>query len=142
MKTQKHISSAIFTQLLRIGSRLQKIGDRLASEYDLNQPQFVVLHEVANKKKLIQKDIIENLVLNKSHVSKMTQKLNRLGYISIMRTSEDKRRTVLHVTDKGYIVWKNCLNKFKKWNKEWLRTLTNEQLDQLHQNINKISKLL
>lgn len=142
MRTQKHISSAIFTQLLRIGGRLQKIGDRLASEYDLNQPQFVVLHEVANKKKLIQKDIIENLVLNKSHVSKMTQKLNRLGYISIMRTSEDKRRTVLNVTDKGYIVWKNCLNKFKKWNKEWLRTLTNEQLDQLHQNINKISKLL
>lgn len=142
MKTLNKKSNYIIAGLLKIGSHLHKVGDIIASEYHLNQQQFVVLNEIANRKELIQKDIISDLVLNKSHVSKMLKKLRRLGYINIMEPANDKRTTVIHITDDGYAVWKKCLNDFNKWNNDWLKTLTKEQLDQTHQNINELTKLL
>lgn len=142
MKTLNKKANSVIAGLLKIGSHLHKRGDLIASEYDLNQQQFVVLNEIAKRKELIQKDIIGDLVLNKSHVSKILKKLKQLGYIKIVKSTNDKRTTVIQITDNGYAVRKKCLNDFNKWNNDWLKTLTEEQLDQIHQNINELTKLL
>lgn len=142
MKTRANKSNSIIAGLLRIGSHLHKTGDLIASKYNLNQQQFIVLNKIANRKELIQKDIISDLVLNKSHVSKMLKKLQQLGYIKIMESADDKRTTVIQVTDDGYIIWKKCLSDLNKWNNDWLKILTEEQLKQIDQNINQLTKLV
>ena len=142
MNTLNKKYNSIIAGLLKIGSHLHKMGDIIASEYNLNQQQFVVLNEIAIRKELIQKDIIGDLVLNKSHVSKMLKKLKQIGYIKIVDSAKDKRATVIHITDDGYAVWKKCLNDFDKWNNNWTKALTEEQIDQIHQNILELTKLL
>ena len=142
MKPLNTKSNSIIAGLLKVGSHLQRVGDIIASEYHINQQQFVVLNKIGNRKELIQKDIISDLVLNKSHVSKMLKKLKRLGYINILEPTNDKRTTVIKLTDAGHTVWQECLNDFNKWNSDWLKTLTSKQLDQINQNINELAKLL
>jgi len=138
MTSSNNLTNSIVYNLLKIGSRLHKTGDAIAAEYRLNQQQFVVLNKIANRKTLIQKDIISDLLLNKPHVSKILKKLKQLGYIETSESPTDKRSTIIRITKTGQTVHKKCLEDFNRWNENWLEGLTGPQLEQIHQSLHML----
>ncbi len=78
MKENVDNKNQIVRHLLQIGMFLQKTGDRLTREFGLPLQQFAVLDEVTEINSVNQKQIVGQLLFEKSNDSKIVNNLSRL----------------------------------------------------------------
>lgn len=128
---KKELAPIIIGKLLNIGGILQKKGNQLLLPFNLNQQQFSILFSIDQEVKVNQKNMVNKLVLEKAHVSKVVKKLNNMGLINIEVSSEDKRSSWLSVTTKGKQVLTECKNCIFKWNEDWTNDIDHDQLETL-----------
>lgn len=119
----------IVRNLLRLGSALHRNGDRIAGEYGLNQQQFVVLTEILDRGPINQKQLIGEMIIEKSNLSKIVKKLKTLGLIKSSSSPDDGRATLLSATPKGRNVWEECIEKLYEWQANWVSPLTKEEIN-------------
>ena len=124
------IEDRIVSSLLIIGSSLVKSGDQLVAQFGLNQQQFVTLRAISNQGPISQKQICSKLLFEKSHVSKVSRKLESLELIKIQQDPSDSRVTLLEVTEKGSQVIQKAMEIFNKENRNWLSSLS--ETEKLH----------
>lgn len=106
---RREISSAIMGKLLSIGALVEREGNRLLAPFNLNEQQFSILFEISRVGKVKQKDIVNRLLLERSHLSKVVKKLHSMGLISLEPTEDDKRSSLLSLTPNGEEVLNACL---------------------------------
>jgi len=128
----------IVVSLLRLGSFLVRTGNRLVVEHGLNQQQFVVLKEIQASEPVSAQEICSKLLHEKSNLSKIVNKLVDTGLVEKSDDPLDGRSTLLHVSEKGSEVVKTCMGIFDSWNQEWLAKLTDQELEQA---VNLLDKL-
>ena len=126
---------------MNISGILQREGNRLLLPFDLNQQQFSILFEIAKTGEVQQKNMVNRLLLEKAHVSKVVKKLNKMGLIEVNFKSEDKRSSWLLVTEKGKQVIDDCSTVFKQWNIDWYDHYNTEELTQILDSVEKLQKL-
>lgn len=131
----------IVMTLLNIGANLLRTGNRISDEYGLKQQQFVVLNEIANKGEVNQKQLVGELLYEKSNVSKIVKKLKALGLIEVTPSPEDGRITILRITSLGKKTWVECMAKFDAWNREWIKPLTTDEITDTIQMLKRLKKL-
>jgi hypothetical protein len=68
---EKEYPSIIIGKLMSISGILQRETNRLLLPYQLNQQQFSILFEITKANELKQKNMVNRLILEKSHVSKI-----------------------------------------------------------------------
>ena len=119
----------IVKSLLRLGVFLQREGNRIVSDFGLNQQQLVVLKEIQEKGPVSQREICSELLLEKSNVSKIIGKLYSQGYITVSHSERDNRRSILTVTAKGNSILDRCMERLNQWNSEWLRPMSARELN-------------
>ena len=119
----------IVKSLLRLGVFLQREGNRIVSDFGLNQQQLVVLKEIQEKGPVSQREICSELLLEKSNVSKIVGKLYSQGYITVSHSERDNRRSILTVTAKGNSILDRCMERLNQWNSEWLRPMSARELN-------------
>jgi len=119
----------IVKSLLRLGAFLQREGNRIVSDFGLNQQQLVVLKEIQEKGPVSQREICSELLLEKSNVSKIVGKLYSQGYITVSHSDRDNRRSILTVTAKGNSILDRCMERLNQWNSEWLRPMSARELN-------------
>jgi DNA-binding MarR family transcriptional regulator len=132
---KKDIAPIIVGKLLNIAGMLQKKGNQLLLPYNLNQQQFSILFSIEQKGKIKQKNMVNKLVLEKAHVSKVVKKLNHLGLIDIEVSTEDKRSSWLSITEKGKDTISECKKCIYKWNRDWTDEIDQDQLQSLLDNL-------
>ncbi len=115
-------------ELLRLGVYLQREGARMTREYGLTQQQFVVLVAVKEQGPVSQKEIVSDLLYEKSNVSKCISRLDGLGYVATRRSDEDGRRMVCEATDEGRTVVASCMKVMRRSNARWLQGVSEEDL--------------
>lgn len=140
MKNEKKIK--IVRKLLQIGAYLQKTGARVTKEYGLTQQQFVVLNEIVEKRTVNQKQLVGELLFEKSNVSKIVKKLNDLGFIDITLSKGDARVTILSVTNKGEDIRKKCLDRLNELSIEWLDSLGENDIENALSSLSIIRQLI
>ena len=128
---KSEMAPIIIGKLLNIGGMLQRKGDKLLQEFNLNQQQFSILFEINLAGKVKQKDMVNRLLLEKPHVSKVVKKLQSMELITVTQTPEDKRAFWLEPTKKGKDVVNKCRKIFQKWNSEWTDEIPDKQLSDL-----------
>ena len=143
MKNNQISADALFivTNILDIGWYLLRVGNRIAGEFDLTQQQFVVLNEIVNKTVVNQKQLVDDLFFEKSNVSKIIKKLNTLKYIEVSKSREDGRVTVINATQKGKLIWNNCMEKFNTWNLGFVESLGGEEMKRIVNSIRALKEL-
>jgi len=67
----------------------------------LRMPHYVVLSILANSEPCSQKEIAEQIALDKSDVTKMMNELESLGLVQRVEDAQDRRRHSVHLTTKG-----------------------------------------
>ena len=137
---EKEFSSIIIGKLMNISGILQRESNRLLLPYQLNQQQFSILFEIAKAKEVQQKNMVNRLLLEKAHVSKMVKKLQAMGLIDILPFPEDKRSALLSPTAKGQKLVDECRAIFQKWNREWFELFNAPELLQILDGIDKLQK--
>ncbi len=128
-------SSIIIGKLLNIGGMLQRKANQQLLPFDLNQQQFSIFFEIAQTEKVKQKDIVNRLLLEKAHISKVVKKLEKMGLITVTTSKEDKRSSWLTTTPLGDSTLRKCLEVFGIWNREWLGKIDKNDLAPILDNL-------
>ena len=139
--SEANIPSIIIGKLMNVGGILQREGNRLLLPFNLNQQQFSILFEIAKAGEVQQKNMVNRLVLEKAHVSKVVKKLNVMGLIHINNKPDDKRSALLSATDKGKQVVEDCRGVFQQWNNDWYELYSNDELLQILDSVGKLQNL-
>ena len=137
---QKEFHSTIIGKLMNISGILQREGNRLLLPYQLNQQQFSILFEIAKAEEVQQKNMVNRLLLERAHVSKVVRKLQTMGLIEIIPFPDDKRSALLSPTTKGQKLVDECRAIFQKWNQEWLEQFNASELHQILDGVDKLQK--
>ena len=127
MKNQQ-LAPIIIGKLLNIGGMLQSYGNTTLTPFELNQQQFSILFEIVKARKVKQREMVNRLMLEKAHVSKVVKKLYGMKLITITQSDEDKRSYWLSPTPKGKKLTSDCMQIFEKWNKEWVEAIDENKL--------------
>ena len=137
---ENEFPSIIIGKLMNISGILQREGNRLLLPYQLNQQQFSILFEIAKAKQVQQKNMVNRLMLEKAHVSKVVKKLQAMGLIQITPMPEDKRSAFLSMTEKGQKVLNECRTIFQEWNKKQFKTFTSSEMSRILDSVDKLQK--
>jgi len=137
---EKEFPSIIIGKLMNISGILQRESNSLLLPYQLNQQQFSILFEIAKAKKVQQKNMVNRLLLEKAHVSKVVKKLHAQGLIDILPFPDDKRSALLAPTAKGQKLVDECRAIFQKWNKEWFEPFNVPELRQILDGVDQLQK--
>jgi MarR family 2-MHQ and catechol resistance regulon transcriptional repressor len=136
MKMKKEqIPGIIIGKLMNIGGMLERQGNKMLLPYNLNQQQFSIFFEIAKVGKVKQKEMVNRLLLEKAHVSKVVKKLQQMELITIIENDKDRRSYWLSVTKKGKEVLKKCTEMFAEWNKQWIREIDETELSSILDNL-------
>ena len=120
----------IVGKLMNIGGMLQRLGNRILLPFGLNHQQYSVFFEIGKAGKVKQKDMVNRLMLEKAHVSKIVKKLHRMDLITVTPAKEDRRSYWLSPTPIGKQILKESMELFRKWNQEWTASMNEKQLAQ------------
>ncbi len=135
------IAPIIIGKLLNIGAMLQRNANKLLLPFNLNQQQFSIFFEIAKAGKLNQKEMVNRLLLERAHVSKVVKKLEKMELIIIAPSNEDKRSSWLSTTPKGEQLLHNIMEIIEKWNKEWIAAYDQKQLQSMLDNLTLLQTL-
>lgn len=124
---KSQVPSIIIGKLLNLGGMLQRHGNKMLMPFDLNQQQFSILFEIAMVDHVQQKDMVNRLMLERAHVSKVVRKLEQMNLISISSMDNDRRSALLSITKKGEKLVDECRKNFTEWNQEWIGDIDESQ---------------
>ncbi|MCP4022926.1 MAG: MarR family transcriptional regulator [Desulfobacteraceae bacterium] len=132
------LAPIIIGKLLNIGGMLQRHSNRTLLPFGLNHQQFSIFFEIGKAGKVKQKDMVNRLLLEKAHVSKVVKKLHGMELITITASDEDKRSAWLAPTPKGKQILNKLRGVFKKWHKEWIEDVDDKQLNSILENLSHL----
>jgi len=132
----------IVKNLLQVGAFLYRTGNRLIEFYGLNQQQFIILNEIVLRQKVSQKELVADLLLEKSNVSKIVKKLREAKLVRVDLSTEDRRATALSSTSKGKEVCGHCMTILRKWNKEWLASFSEKEKGEILAGLQNLNALI
>ncbi len=135
------VARDVIGKFFYIGGVLQREGNRLLQPFGLNQQQFQLAYEIGKVGPIRQKDVIEQLRLEKAHVSKSVKKLQSMGLIAVDRSTEDRRSTWLSVTADGAELLEKAEKQFCQWNEQWFDQMTQDELLLLNDTLSTIEDL-
>jgi len=138
---EQEFPSIIIGKLMNISGILQREANRLLLPYQLNQQQFSILFEIAKAKEVQQKHMVNRLLLEKAHVSKVVKKLQGMGLIDIKPFADDKRSALLSTTAKGQRLVDACRAVFRKWNKDCFENINENELHKILESVDKLQKV-
>jgi len=137
---EKEYPAIIIGKLMSISGLIQRESNRLLLPYQLNQQQFAILFEIAKTGEVQQKNMVNRMILERSHVSKVVKKLQLMGLVDIIPLTDDKRSAMLKPTAKGTKLVAECRTLFQIWNKEWFEQFNARELNQILESTHMLQK--
>ncbi len=139
---KKSMAVHLVNRLFRISMFLQRTGNRMLVDRGLTQPQFAVLVEIAGKQDVAQKDILGELLLEKSNLSKIIRKLENMGFIQVGVHGSDKRRSVINATEKGKREARECMAELDQLKESFAAPLKSPGLKRILETIDDLEQLV
>jgi DNA-binding MarR family transcriptional regulator len=121
-------ASRLIGKLMNIGALLERSTNRLLLPYGLNHQQFSILFEVFRAGRVQQKDMINRLLLERAHVSKVVKKLESMGLLQVVPHPDDGRSSWLSVSADGLALIQICQKLFEAQKRDWFRHFETQDL--------------
>jgi DNA-binding MarR family transcriptional regulator len=132
----------IIVNFLRIGAYLLREGNRIAEKYGINQQQFVVLNFIGENELVSQKEICSSLLYEKSNVSKIIKRLEKIGLVEKKSSSGDLRYSHINITPKGQKVINQGIEDFNEFNTKLLGELSDNEIEMSLKTTTMLNKLI
>jgi DNA-binding MarR family transcriptional regulator len=128
-----------------LGGCVRKLNRMVSAIYDsalagagLKTSQFSVLVSVANRKQARPAELIKNLQLDESTLSRNVERMCARGWLRLVQDS-DRRSHLIEVTDKGQALIRKCIPAWQKAQAEVSRRLGNDSVGELRTALRKLS---
>ena len=114
----------LLVALLTVQSALQRRGDALFQAFGLTDAQFNILNLIALAGgPMDQLTLTEHLLVGKSSVSIVLNRMVKAGLIRREEHPRDRRRVVLNLTRKGRELWRKITPRYQQGVREVFRAL-------------------
>ena len=127
---------------LRLYRVVQKI-DRMQSAYlrswDLNTAQFDVLAHVGAHKGITQQELADSLLVTKGNISQL---LDRMEKLDLLRRCQEKRNNTLLLTEKGQELYERVVPTTEKLIEEQFTALSASEVTELLRLARKLDQAL
>ncbi|MAG97454.1 MAG: MarR family winged helix-turn-helix transcriptional regulator [Alphaproteobacteria bacterium] len=130
--------TAVVTNLLRLGAYLAREGDRLLHEMKISQQEFVVLMAIKEEQPVSQTQMCAEFLFEKSNMSKIVRRLTDGGLIEVSYAPTDRRVRLLRVSTEGQRTVNRCMSVLDDWNRQWLATLSQAELEETSSNLKRL----
>ncbi|MCA2011242.1 MarR family transcriptional regulator [Cereibacter sphaeroides] len=102
-------------------------GDELRHDHDLESGDIGVLAVVASNPGVTQNDLAASLVLKKSAVTRVVQRLEKRGFLTRRRSPQDRRANLLTLTETGEAVSARLRAATQAKHDQWFETIAPEE---------------
>lgn len=127
---------------------IRKLMDNLlkkllrAPDINISRYHFEVLKTLDVFREMSISELGEMLVISKSQMTRLINELSGTGKIVRTPDPNDRRKTMVSLTDKGQDCISRVMDRFYQTTREKLQPLSNQDLDDLLISLDKISQLL
>ncbi|MCV2885145.1 MarR family winged helix-turn-helix transcriptional regulator [Aestuariibacter sp. AA17] len=94
----------LLVSLRRVIRAIDLYSKKLSKETGLTSPQLIVLQEIAAQDGIMVKQVAENINLSSATVTSILDRLETKNLVSRLRSSVDKRKVGIHLTEQGKLV--------------------------------------
>ncbi|MER6119703.1 MarR family transcriptional regulator [Streptomyces sp. NPDC001743] len=94
---------------------------------DITSQQFAVLNALRQEPGVDQRTLAHHTSLDRSTINQMVRRLTDQGYLSQVRDEEDRRRTLLCLTNEGAELLDSLIPAAKDVNEQLLESLTDNE---------------
>ncbi len=130
----------LLLEILKCSQVPQREINRALQSFGLKYQQFVVLDEIIWNGPVSQKMVCEDLLFEKSNISKIVKLLLDRQLVQLTVFPGDRRSTLLSETPEGVKLWKQCVDAFNKLSDGYFNMLTGNEIDEAMRIIKKIQK--
>lgn len=135
---EREISDNVLIALRKIIQAIDLNSKQLVKRVGLTGPQLVVLQYISAVKKISVGEVARNVSLSQGTVTGILERLEKRGLVARQRSSSDKRRVLVHITESGKkllhrappVLQENFLKKFSKL-QDWEKTMILSALQRL-----------
>lgn len=101
-----------------------------------------VLYEIYESKEISARDIVSNLHVDKSYLSRVLKKLESKSLIKRERSSDDSRRTLISLTGNGKMLAESLIAESNHQIEKNITGISDDDLDKLSYHLEQIIKIL
>lgn len=110
-KTEPH---DVLVALLQLQSTIERRSDAFFAPYGLTSAQFNILNLLAfHDGRMEQLDLVDRLLVGKSSVSVVINRMVRSGFIKREDHPKDRRQVILALTAKGRNLWRKIAKTYE-----------------------------
>ena len=110
----------------------------IAAGYNISCDHYKILAQLNEHTEISQKIIVKDSIQSEATITRIVEKLKRLGYIKRLQNPSNRRENLLSITSDGKKVSKELLNIYKKEEEDVLMNVTEEELRKALRIIKKI----
>jgi DNA-binding MarR family transcriptional regulator len=129
----------ILEKLFLLSNRFQTIGDQIfTGEMTLRQWLLTVAVVQCTDISPSLGSVAETMGTSHQNVKQLALRLEKGGFLSLVKDENDKRVTHLILTEKSFTYWKRQQDKIRQYLNELFKDLSEEEVEALYYCINKL----
>lgn len=121
---------------------IKKRGRDILSDFDITTPQFLALVVLKDRPGITMGELCERLYLACSTATDLIDRMEKNGYLERNRDPDDRRVIRLSITEKGQNIIDQVINARRRYVDSILKQLTQKEIDQLAQSLEKLDALM
>ncbi|MGB4392007.1 MAG: MarR family transcriptional regulator [Bacillota bacterium] len=121
---------------------IKKRGRDILSDFDITTPQFLALVVLKDRPGITMGELCERLYLACSTATDLIDRMEKNGYLERNRDPDDRRVIRLSITEKGQNIIDQVINARRRYVDSILKQLTQKEIDQLAQALEKLDALM
>ena len=125
------IELKILIGLHRTANRIDRETAKLAAGYGVTLGQFAVLEALYHKGDLTVGQVQQKILSTTGTIPVIVQNLEKQGYLTRLTDENDRRRSILHITEKGRMLMDRLYPENEQKIIDMLSQLTGEEKTQL-----------
>jgi len=139
-QTKPEGETALLLQLLKCSHFIERETNNILTHFGLKQQQFAVLDEVIRNGPISQKELCDNLLFEKSNISRIIKLLSKKKLVQVTNLPIDRRLTLLIETPEGFNQWNACLQELNRVSGDYIPTLSKEEMKQTIRQLKLLEK--
>lgn len=127
-----------FREINKIVRNLNLYKNKVSKNHELNDTEFELVRYISKREYRQMNEVAEYLNVDKALVTRMSRKLESLGYIEILEDQSDKRKKLLKCLDKGFKIKDTMFEVENKYFEYVTSSLSDEEKAEFLKYVNKV----
>ena len=142
-KSDMSIDERVMMAIVRLAEHFKKESSLYLRNYDITFPQYNVLRvlDASKNGQNTMKNVNQIMLISSANMTGITQRLEKVGFISRKNAPEDDRLKYLEITPKGRQVLKNISDRKEQVIKKYLQKYSDEKKTEVLTLLREVLKL-